>query len=248
MDKEAFLRLLRSEYNKAYKEIIEGKLVAIPGNKGKPKGTYISSKESWGLTTGKKRKRGGMGDATTFNRLSKLVVLDLITEDDFDNYQGEIGLHDLISSNNSDAKYVMLFLCNRIKEKHPQLNLKNLSKERTNDDFGIEEKIVRKEGARKTIIVNSYERDRSLRDKKIEASNGDCSCSICGFIFEKKYGNRGKGFIHVHHLQALSEVGKTHDVKLESLILVCPNCHAMLHRFSPMLKPDKLKEIIEKKQ
>ena len=178
----------------------------------------------------------------------KLIDLNLITEEDFANYKGEVSLHKLIGYNNSDAKYIMLFLLGRVKEKHPEVS--SLLEERLiiTNDFGEEEETVKTEGARKTIMINTYERDRSLREKKIKANNGDCTCSICGFNFEKVYGDIGKGFIHVHHLQALSEIGSAHEVKLDKLILVCPNCHAMLHRRKPMYKPKDIKAMIKNRK
>jgi 5-methylcytosine-specific restriction protein A len=56
-------------------------------------------------------------------------------------------------------------------------------------------------------------------------------CSICGFDFEEKYGPRGKGFIHVHHVIPIHQIGKEYKIDYrKDLIPVCPNCHAMLHR------------------
>ena len=49
--------------------------------------------------------------------------------------------------------------------------------------------------------------------------------------FEQTYGELGKGFIHVHHVIPVSEIGKEYKVDFKKdLIPVCPNCHAMLHR------------------
>lgn len=247
MNKERLLKHLFNEYNKAYDEIVEGILISIPVKNGEEKKTfYKSTSHNWGLTTCKKRKNGGKGDITTFERLKKLVQLGLITENDFANYQGDVNLHKLIGSNNSDAKYIMFFLLNRINEKQSRgKNREKIQQVNKFDEFAIEEEYLGVEGAKKKVLVNYYERDYSLRKRKIEVNKGDCSCSICGFNFEKVYGDRGKGFIHVHHLIPLSEIGKVHDAPLDTLILVCPNCHAMLHRTNPVLKPDDLKKLIE---
>ena len=60
--------------------------------------------------------------------------------------------------------------------------------------------------------------------------------------FEKRYGAIGKGFIHVHHLRELAEVGKSVVVDpVKDLRPVCPNCHAMLHRQRPALSIAALK-------
>lgn len=85
------------------------------------------------------------------------------------------------------------------------------------------------EGATTTIKVNRYERNKEARDKCIEYHGK--KCSICGFDFEKVYGELGRGFIHVHHIKPLSEIDKEYKVDYKKdLIPVCPNCHAMLHK------------------
>lgn len=85
------------------------------------------------------------------------------------------------------------------------------------------------EGAVCQVQVNKYERSSIARQKCIERYGA--KCSVCGMDFEKKYGDIGKGFIHVHHLVPLNEIGEEYIVNYETdLIPVCPNCHAMLHR------------------
>lgn len=65
---------------------------------------------------------------------------------------------------------------------------------------------------------------------------------VCGLDFELKYGEIGKGFIHVHHLRELSKLGRDYKVDpLRDLRPVCPNCHAMLHTKSPAILPEDLK-------
>lgn len=56
-------------------------------------------------------------------------------------------------------------------------------------------------------------------------------CKCCGFDFEKKYGEHGKGFIHVHHLRPLRTLGEDYRIDpVNELVPLCPNCHAMIHR------------------
>lgn len=84
------------------------------------------------------------------------------------------------------------------------------------------------EGAVHAVLVNKYERSSIARQKCIQYYG--CKCFVCGFEFEKVYGELGKNFIHVHHLIPLSEIGKEYIVDYKNdLIPVCPNCHAMLH-------------------
>lgn len=79
------------------------------------------------------------------------------------------------------------------------------------------------------VLVNKFERSSIARQKCIEYHG--TKCFVCGFDFEKVYGEIGKGFIHVHHIIPLNEIGKEYIVDYKNdLIPVCPNCHAMLHR------------------
>lgn len=86
-----------------------------------------------------------------------------------------------------------------------------------------------KEGSKKTITVNAYERNPKARTDCL--GHYGFSCAVCDFRFFDFYGDRGKGFIHVHHLKALSEVDDEYEIDpIKDLRPVCPNCHAMLHR------------------
>lgn len=85
------------------------------------------------------------------------------------------------------------------------------------------------EGACVQTTVNRYERSSIARNKCIEYHG--VTCSVCGFNFEKAYGDIGKDFIHIHHLKPLNEINESYLVNYKNdLIPVCPNCHAMLHR------------------
>lgn len=55
------------------------------------------------------------------------------------------------------------------------------------------------EGSALRVTVNSYERSPAARRRCIE--HYGCLCSVCGFNFENTYGEVGRGFIHVHHVQ-----------------------------------------------
>jgi hypothetical protein len=88
------------------------------------------------------------------------------------------------------------------------------------------------EGAKYQVIVNVYERDPEARRKCI--TEYGANCFVCGFSFGATYGKVVDGFIHVHHLRPLSEIGEEYEViPVEDLRPVCPNCHAVLHRRVP---------------
>ncbi|MHC4879631.1 MAG: HNH endonuclease [Planctomycetota bacterium] len=99
------------------------------------------------------------------------------------------------------------------------------------------------EGARKTVVVNSYERNSGNRLRCIELKG--TRCLVCGIDFVEVYGECGLGFIHVHHVVPVSQLGPDYKINIETdLVPVCPNCHAMLHRGSTMLTVDELRGIM----
>ena len=101
------------------------------------------------------------------------------------------------------------------------------------------------EGAVQSVLVNRYERNRSARTKCI-AKHG-LSCVVCGFNFEKVYGHRGAGFIHVHHLKPIGKIGREYKLDpIQDLRPVCPNCHAMLHRRDDDISIDELRQLLSK--
>ena len=85
------------------------------------------------------------------------------------------------------------------------------------------------EGSVTTVKVNKYERNQEARRRCIEIHG--YQCKICGFDFEKIYGQAGKGLIHVHHVIPISIIKEEYKIDYEKdLIPVCPNCHALIHR------------------
>lgn len=99
------------------------------------------------------------------------------------------------------------------------------------------------EGAARQVLVNAYERSAKARKKCIK--HYGCSCSVCGFNFEERYGEIGKGFIHVHHLISLAEIDERYKVDpLKDLRPICPNCHAMIHSKKPMFSVEELRKAL----
>jgi len=107
----------------------------------------------------------------------------------------------------------------------------------------VEETQTFKEGSSRQVRLNRYERNPQARKKCIEFYGTDCW--ICGFDFEKVFGEKGKGLIHVHHLIPLSKMNKEYEVNpREDLRPVCPNCHAMIHRKNPPYSIEELKSLL----
>ncbi|QHE51679.1 HNH endonuclease [Pontibacillus sp. HMF3514] len=100
------------------------------------------------------------------------------------------------------------------------------------------------EGAVSRVKVNKYERSPANRQACI-AIHGTV-CKVCEFDFESMYGRElGKGYIHVHHLTPISEMGEGYIINpTTDLVPICPNCHAMIHRRNPPYSISDLKSII----
>lgn len=105
------------------------------------------------------------------------------------------------------------------------------------------EQVVPSFAKKTTVIVNRYERDPHKRRECVEYFG--YRCQICNFDFQEVYGEIGADFIHVHHIEPLAEVGGEHDIDpTVDLIPVCANCHAIIHRVSPALKPEQVKRLL----
>jgi hypothetical protein len=100
-----------------------------------------------------------------------------------------------------------------------------------------------REGQGVQITVNRYERDPSARAACLKHFGP--LCQICRIDLSTVYGPQAAGLVHVHHLRPLSQVEGEYEVRPEhDLIPVCPNCHAVVHRNDPLLKPDEVREMI----
>lgn len=101
------------------------------------------------------------------------------------------------------------------------------------------------EGKRKLYYTTKYERNAKNRENAIRIHG--TKCMICGFDFEEKYGELGRGYIEVHHIKPLANLDEEVVINPETdLICVCSNCHKMLHRFKNyIISADELKQIVE---
>jgi predicted HNH restriction endonuclease len=101
------------------------------------------------------------------------------------------------------------------------------------------------EGKKRYRMAVHRKRESRLRDAKVEKVlrlKGRLVCEVpgCGFDFVEIYGELGQGFAHVHHCKPLSSSDDNRPVRLSELKIVCPNCHAMIHRGGECRDMDKL--------
>ena len=71
----------------------------------------------------------------------------------------------------------------------------------------------------------------------------------CGFNFEETYGEIGKNYIEVHHVTPLFSLDGEIDIDpAKDLVVVCSNCHRMIHRNKDrVLTIQELKEYLKKR-
>jgi putative restriction endonuclease len=103
---------------------------------------------------------------------------------------------------------------------------------------------TRKEGKKKYRFTTYYERNPFNRAKAVEIHG--LNCMACNFNFSKVYGELGEGYINVHHLRPVSELGEEVQIDPQKdLIVLCANCHAMIHKDKEhTLSPEELKGYI----
>ena len=103
------------------------------------------------------------------------------------------------------------------------------------------------EGEAKYRLHLRRERNSELvRAAKARGLKADPSlpCRICGFSFVETYGELGQGFIEAHHIVPVADQEGVTEVKVDDLILVCSNCHRMLHRKRPWPSIETIKGLL----
>ena len=108
------------------------------------------------------------------------------------------------------------------------LSISNPDYNLNDNEQGSDKSFTSSEGAQKQIFTTVYERDSRLREQAIRIHG--LTCQVCGLNFEKKYGEWGKGFIHVHHNKPVSVAGERIVNPREDMSVLCANCHSMIHR------------------
>lgn len=78
-----------------------------------------------------------------------------------------------------------------------------------------------------------------------EKHEGRLYCEVCGFDFFEKYGDIGKDFIEAHHKKPVSKMDPGNFTTVNDFIMVCSNCHSMLHIGKDWLSHDELRTRIK---
>jgi 5-methylcytosine-specific restriction protein A len=62
----------------------------------------------------------------------------------------------------------------------------------------------------------------------------------------ESYGETARDFIHVHHIERISDSGSTVVNPIKDLVPLCPNCHAFAHLKTPPYFPEEIREFIKR--
>lgn len=73
---------------------------------------------------------------------------------------------------------------------------------------------------------------------------GRLFCQACGFDFEKVYGELGEDYIEGHHIKPVSELKEGESSQIEDIVMLCSNCHRMVHRKRPWLDMEALSSLL----
>ena len=104
------------------------------------------------------------------------------------------------------------------------------------------------EGRILTRIHRSRERSRKLVENKkasVLKASGHLKCEACSFDFEATYGERGKGFVEAHHVKPVHTLAAGEKTKLDDLVLLCSNCHRIVHTQRPWLTVEELRQLVK---
>jgi predicted HNH restriction endonuclease len=96
------------------------------------------------------------------------------------------------------------------------------------------------EGEMATCTTRFRQRNRTVIAAKKRLSDG--KCEACGMRFAERYDMPpGKDCLHAHHKNPIAERNGATVTSLKDLVLVCPNCHAVIETFHPVLTIQQLK-------
>lgn len=100
------------------------------------------------------------------------------------------------------------------------------------------------EGAKSSIVVNRYERDRRNRAAAL-AIHGHI-CKACVSDMSHRYGAAATGLIEVHHTTPVSQLGSGYIINPQTdLVPLCPNCHAVAHRREPPYTVEEIRGLLK---
>lgn len=96
------------------------------------------------------------------------------------------------------------------------------------------------EGAKTTVTVNRYERDR--RNRAAALAIHGYRCKACDHLMSEEYGDIAATLIEVHHTTPVHSLGPGYTINPQAdLVPLCPNCHSVAHTRNPPLSIDEIR-------
>lgn len=138
-------------------------------------------------------------------------------------------LDEIVFNEFNDQKEILATIALNIKRAIQTAVLSNPQSEVIID----EEEHFAKEGKVLYRLHRYKERKASLVNKKKQQylkKHGNLACELCQFDFYAVYGEVGKGFAECHHKSPLYLLDAERTTRLDDLMIVCANCHRMVHR------------------
>lgn len=76
------------------------------------------------------------------------------------------------------------------------------------------------------------------------------TCMACGLDPIKEYGEDKKGIMEAHHKNPYSEMneGEIREVKPDDFLILCPNCHKLIHKLDSPNDLEELKKLVKKQK
>lgn len=101
----------------------------------------------------------------------------------------------------------------------------------------------------KTVIRTLRERQRNrnlVEDAKAQfkAHYGHLYCEGCGFSFQDTYGLE---YIEAHHIEQMASLEGERQTSISDLVMLCANCHRIVHTRTPPLSLEELRAIIKRR-
>lgn len=150
-----------------------------------------------------------------------------------------------------DYVEVQTFRIKPLEEQQTRDFVRQISFENDGDNLAISEdgkQLLDIEEAKLKKEHYKYEgRLKASQIKKIKVYKGYV-CEACGLSFAKKYPGLGSGFIECHHKIPYADMkeGEIRNLNVDDFMVLCSNCHKMIHRLDDPSDLEQLKAILAK--
>ncbi len=115
-----------------------------------------------------------------------------------------------------------------------------------------ERRVAEEQGRFETTLDQLSIHERLERDVESgaarKAAAASLTCEVCGFDFQRTYGERGAGYIQFHHRAPLRDLTEQTRPSPADLHMICANCHTMLHAGDEPITLAELKAIVREVQ